>query len=52
MRAMVMWFVAAGLLAAAGCSKQIKPTGVLRTSAGFRVSWPGTPEEMPGAGVV
>jgi hypothetical protein len=51
MRATVLCFVAAGFLAAGGCSKSSKPSGVQKAIAGFRVAWPGEPEEMPGAGV-
>lgn len=50
MRVVVVLSVAAGLLATAGCSKSSKSSGVTRTGVGFRVTWPGTPEEMPGAG--
>jgi hypothetical protein len=51
MRAIVLCFVAAGFLAARGCSKSGKPSGVQKAVAGFRVTWPGEPEEMPRAGV-
>lgn len=47
MRAIVLCIVAAGFLIAAGCSK---PSGVHKSTAGFRVTWPGEPEEAPGAG--
>ncbi|HJZ93956.1 MAG TPA: hypothetical protein VKE40_23985 [Gemmataceae bacterium] len=50
MRAIVLCFVAAGFLIAAGCSKSSQPSGVHKGTAGFRVTWPGEPEEMPGAG--
>src|SRR5437867_2015734 len=49
MRPMVTCFVAVVLITTVGCSKSSKPTGVLTTSGGFRVSWPGTPDEA-GAG--
>src|SRR5262249_2890342 len=50
MRDMVLCFVAAGFLVAAGCSKCSQPSGVHKATAGFRVTWPGEPEESPGAG--
>jgi hypothetical protein len=51
LRAIMLSLVAAGFLAAPGCSKSSKPSGVERAAAGFRVVWPGEPKEMLGAGL-
>jgi hypothetical protein len=46
MRAAVVWVVVAGL-AAAGCSKSSAPAAGAWAGPGFRVAWPGPPQEMP-----
>ena len=50
MHVIKLCFVAAGFLIATGCSQSGKPSGVDKHTAGFRVTWPGEPEEPPGAG--